>query len=271
MDKYAVIGNPVSHSKSPQIHASFAEQTGAALEYGAILAERDKFRETAERFFAADGKGANVTVPFKEEAFKLVNSLSTEASKAGAVNTLSLDAEGKLCGHNTDGIGLVTDIKTNHGGSLTNKSILVLGAGGAARGILQPFLDENPALICIANRTVSKAESLAELYRDAGDISACGFDDLEGRQFDWIINATSASLQGDILPVPVELVGEKTWCYDLMYANEPTAFCLWSQQAGAGKVMDGLGMLVEQAAESFLLWRGVRPKTGDVIGRLRTS
>ena len=270
LDKYAVIGNPVSHSKSPQIHASFAEQTGAALEYTALLAEKDRFRETAESFFAAGGKGANVTVPFKEEAFKLAQSLTTHASKAGAVNTLSRDVEGKLCGHNTDGIGLVTDIKTNHGGSLTNKSLLVLGAGGAARGILQPFLDENPALICIANRTVSKAEALAELYTKSGNISACGFDDLEGRQFDWIINATSASLQGDTLPVPVELVGEKTWCYDLMYANEPTAFCRWSKDAGAGKTMDGLGMLVEQAAESFLLWRGIRPQTREVIDRLRS-
>jgi shikimate dehydrogenase len=281
LDKYAVIGNPVSHSKSPQIHASFAEQTGEALEYSALLAEIDKFRETAESFFVAGGKGANVTVPFKEEAFKLAASLTTQASKAGAVNTLSQDAEGRLCGHNTDGIGLVTDIKANHGGSLANKSILVLGAGGATRGILQPFLDENPASICIANRTVSKAEALAALYcepRDSesenshtGNISACGFDDLAGRQFDWVINATSASLQGEALPVPVGLVGEKTWCYDLMYANEPTAFCRWSQQAGAGKIMDGLGMLVEQAAESFLFWRGIRPQTRDVIDSLRSS
>jgi shikimate dehydrogenase len=271
LDKYAVFGNPVGHSKSPQIHTSFAKQTGEALEYSALLAEKDRFKETAEGFFVAGGKGANVTVPFKEEAYKLAKSLSAEASKAGAVNTLSLDGEGKLCGHNTDGIGLVTDIKTNHDGSLTNKTILVLGAGGATRGILQPFLDESPDSICIANRTVSKAEALAALFAESGNISTCGFDDLAGKQFDWIINATSASLQGDSLPIPVELIGENTWCYDLMYANEPTAFCHWSKQAGAKMVMDGLGMLVEQAAESFLLWRGIRPQTGDVIDRLKTS
>lgn len=271
MDRYVVIGNPVSHSKSPRIHSQFAEQTRQSLEYSTLFAEKDAFQEAAAKFFSEGGKGANVTVPFKEDAFNFADHLSPQAEKAGAVNTLGLDAQGQILGHNTDGIGLVTDITVNHGGTLKDKNVLVLGAGGATRGIIDPLIAQAPASLCIANRTVSKAESLAALFSGHIPVSACGFSDLEGRQFDWIINATAASLEGSVPAVPVSSVHAGTRCYDLMYASEPTPFCLWSKQAGAEKVMDGLGMLVEQAAESFLIWRGIRPDTGAVIDALRNS
>lgn len=275
VDRYVVIGNPVSHSKSPLIHRWFAEQTGQSLEYGAMLVEVGKFAEVVPRFFAEGGKGANVTVPFKLDAFDLAVEKTPEAETAGAVNTLYLNDEQAICGHNTDGVGLVADILNNHGGTLAGKHILILGAGGATRGILHPFLKEKPASLCIANRTVAKATALADAFRDLArefgvkEISGCGFDDLGGRQVDWLVNATSASLEGDVPPVPMELVSGDCWCYDLMYSAEPTAFCRWAQAAGATRIMDGLGMLVEQAAESFLLWRGVRPDTRPVLERLR--
>lgn len=277
MDRYVVIGNPVSHSKSPLIHAGFAAQTGQDMEYTALLAEEGRFAETVEHFFTGGGKGANVTVPFKQEAYELVSERTPEAETAGAVNTLYLDADDHLCGHNTDGIGLVRDVIANHGGKLSGKNLLVLGAGGATRGILQPFLKEQPALICIANRTVSKAEALAAAFKSLADetgvqeITGCGFDGLEGRSFDWVFNATSASLQGELPPLPEGIITPSSWCYDLMYASEPTPFCRWAEAAGAAKVMDGIGMLVEQAAESFLVWRGIRPDTKDVLARLRAE
>lgn len=275
MDRYVVIGNPVSHSKSPLIHACFAEQTGQDLQYSTLLAETGQFADTVDNFFAGGGKGANVTVPFKQEAFALVKSLTPEAETAGAVNTLYLDVGNNLCGHNTDGIGLVQDVIGNHGGTLAGMKILVLGAGGATRGLLQPVMAQQPAMICIANRTVSKAENLAQVFSIISNtpgntaIAGCGYADLEGNTFDWIINATSASLQGELPPLPEGILSASTWCYDLMYSNEPTSFCRWAQSAGAAKVMDGLGMLVEQAAESFLLWRGIRPQTAEVLARLR--
>lgn len=277
MDSYVVIGNPVSHSKSPEIHSLFAKQTGQQLDYSALFAELDKFEETAAHFFSAGGKGANVTLPFKEEAFRLADDLSAEAEFAGAVNTLSVDNTGGLRGHNTDGIGLVTDICSNHGGSLANKNVLVLGAGGAARGILQPLLKQGPAVLTIANRTASKAEALAEIVQSAGnpdmqtEVAGSGYIGLGGRKYDWIINATSASLQGEVPPISTFLLAEETWCYDLMYAKKPTPFCQWAKEAGAKKSIDGLGMLVEQAAESFLTWRGVRPETSEVIKLLRAG
>lgn len=275
MDSYVVIGNPVSHSKSPEIHSLFANQTGQQLEYSALFAELDKFEETAAHFFSSGGKGANVTLPFKEEAFRLADDLSTEAEFAGAVNTLSVDNTGGLRGHNTDGIGLVTDICVNHGGSLANKNVLVLGAGGAARGILQPLMKQEPAVLTIANRTASKAEALAEIVLSAGslptEVNGCGYIGLGGRKYDWIFNATSASLQGEVPPISTFLLSEEAWCYDLMYGKGQTPFCQWANEAGAKKSMDGLGMLVEQAAESFLTWRGVRPETAEVIKLLRAG
>ncbi len=282
MDRYVVIGNPVSHSKSPLIHTQFALQTGQAVQYDALLAEQGAFQQVATDFFAEGGKGANVTVPFKLEAFDLSEHLSKEAQRAGAVNTLYLNSRQQLCGHNTDGIGLVTDLVDNFQGVLSGKRILVLGAGGATRGILQPLLDQQPTEICIANRTVAKAEALADYFtslsikdEESGkpmvSISGCGFSDLDNGPFDWVINATSASLQGEMPALPAGLVSADTWCYDLMYASGLTPFGVWAQAAGATKVMDGLGMLVEQAAESFKLWRGVRPKTQAVIALLRKS
>lgn len=277
MDRYVVIGNPVSHSKSPLIHAEFARQTGQKLSYQTLLADTDKFAATVEKFFAEGGKGANVTVPFKQEAHALAKHLTVEADTAGAVNTLYLDASGDLCGHNTDGVGLVQDVTVNHGGILAGKSILILGAGGATRGILQPFLSQGPASICIANRTVSKAETLAAGFaalasgHGVQSLQACGFDGLAGQTFDWVFNATSASLQGDLPPLPDDLVTPASWCYDLMYSSELTPFCQWAQDRGVMQVMDGLGMLVEQAAESFALWRGVRPQTADILASLRQA
>ena len=274
MDHYVVIGNPVSHSKSPFIHRCFADQTGQSMEYRTMLVERGNFAHDARAFFADGGKGANVTVPFKEEAFSLVKRLTPEAATAGAVNTLYLDNEQNICGHNTDGLGLVRDVCTNQAGSLTGKRILILGAGGSTRGMLHPFIEQQPAGICIANRTVEKAETLARDFNQVARenqvsvLTGCGFDALAGEQFDWIFNATSASLHGDLPPLPAGLVTSQTWCYDLMYAKEPTLFCTWAMEQGAARIMDGLGMLVEQAAESFQLWRGVRPETGPVLAKL---
>ena len=273
MDRYVVIGNPVSHSKSPLIHSLFAEQTGQAIEYTTLLAESGHFNETAQAFFAGGGKGANVTVPFKQDAHALARRLTPEAQTAGAVNTLYMDGD-VLCGHNTDGPGLVRDVLFNHQGTLAGKHILILGAGGATRGILQPFLAQQPATITIANRTVSKAEILAEGFRPLAEnigLRGCGFDDLAGATFDWVFNATSASLQGEMPALPGTIVGTRTWCYDLMYSSDITPFCRWAQLAGAAKAIDGLGMLVEQAAESFEVWRGIRPETAGVLARLRQA
>ncbi len=270
-DHYAVMGNPVAHSKSPRIHAAFAKQTGQDLDYGALLIEAGTFPARVNQFFAEGGKGLNITVPFKQEAWELARIRSPQAELAGAVNTLLQDKAGQIHGHNTDGIGLVRDILQNHGGQLAGASILVLGAGGATRGILLPLLQQQPARICIANRTVSKAEELAALFNTHGRVSACGFDALKNQSFDWVLNATAASLQGELPPLPAGLTHKQSWCYDLMYGNEPTIFCRWAQQHGAHKALDGLGMLIEQAAEAFWLWRGVRPDTAPVLQLLRAG
>jgi shikimate dehydrogenase len=268
-DQYAVIGNPVAHSKSPFIHASFARQTGQDLEYTRLLAELDRFALRANNFFAAGGKGLNVTVPFKTEAFALAASLSPQATLAGAVNTLMLDGSGQLYGHNTDGLGLVRDITGNLGQTLRDRRILILGAGGATRGILQPLLEQKPHSVFIANRTAAKARELAAIFNTLGPVRGGGFAEVEEQAFDWIINATAASLQGELPPLPARAVARQSSCYDLMYGAEPTVFCKWALTLGAGLVADGLGMLVEQAAESFKLWRGVRPQTAGVIAELR--
>ena len=270
-DRYAVMGNPVAHSKSPRIHAQFARETGQDLVYETLLVEPGHFPEAVKNFFAAGGKGLNITVPFKQEAWALAGAHSQQAALAGAVNVLFCDAAGQLQGHNTDGIGLVRDICRNHGGVLAGKSVLILGAGGATRGILLPILQEQPGAICIANRTLSKAQELAQLFSPYGNISACGFDSLKGQHFDWVINATAASLQGELPPLPAGLLNSGAWCYDLMYSKEPTVFCQWARQQGAQQALDGLGMLVEQAAEAFLLWRGVRPTTAGVLAALRAG
>ena len=268
MDRYVVFGNPIGHSKSPMIHRLFAEQTGEQLDYSTSLAPLDDFSHFAKAFFV-EGRGANVTVPFKEDAFRLADSLTARAQRAGAVNTLSKLADGTLLGDNTDGAGLVRDLTVNAGFSLTGKRILVLGAGGAVRGALEPLLAEQPASLIIANRTVEKAELLAQLFADLGPVSASGFDWLQ-EPVDLIINATSASLSGDVPPIAGSLVEPgRTVCYDMMYGKEPTSFCCWAREQGAAVAMDGLGMLAEQAAEAFFLWRGVRPDTAPVLAELR--
>jgi shikimate dehydrogenase len=262
-DRYAVFGHPIAHSKSPQIHAAFARQTGQDMTYEAILAPKDGFADSVAQFIATGGRGANVTVPFKEEAFKLANRLSPRAQRAGAVNTLSFDADGIL-GDNTDGAGLVADLTRNLHCALAGKRILLLGAGGAARGVIEPLLEQQPAELVIANRTVSRAQEIAELF-DRG-IRAIGFDAAD-TPFDLVINATAASLAGELPPLSPAIFTADTLAYDIMYGRD-TPFISFARTHGAATA-DGLGMLIEQAAEAFYLWRGVRPDTAPVIAALR--
>lgn len=270
-DQYAVVGNPIGHSKSPAIHSAFAAQTGQDLNYEAMLFELNLFAEQAGAFFGAGGKGLNVTVPFKLDAWQFAEILSKRAKRAGSVNTLMIGKDEKIYGDNTDGVGLVRDILENHGGSITNKRVLVLGAGGAVRGVLAIILAENPEILVIANRTVSKAQDLADEFKDLGTVSAAGFEELAGEQFDLVINGTAASLQGDLPPLPEGILPDGAWCYDMMYGAEETPFNAWAREQGAEKTIDGLGMLVEQAAESFFMWRHVRPDTAPVIADLRAQ
>ncbi len=266
-DRYAVIGNPIEHSLSPRIHQRFAELTGEDIAYLRLLGSTDDFAGDARHFLDTGGKGLNVTVPFKEQAFTLADDLSTRARRAGAVNTLIVTDQG-LRGDNTDGIGLVRDLRDNHGFDFTGRRVLLLGAGGAARGVVRPLLDAGPRHIVIANRTASKADALAA-RADSARVSARGLDKLEGERFDLIINATAAGLTDALPDIPDTLLAKGGWSYDMMYASEPTAFVRWGRTRGASKALDGLGMLVEQAAESFCLWRGTRPPTGPVIAMLK--
>ena len=262
-DRYAVFGHPIAHSKSPQIHAAFARQTGEDVVYEARLAPLDGFADSVAQFIAAGGRGANVTVPFKEEAFKLANRLSPRAQRAGAVNTLVFDVEG-IAGDNTDGAGLVADLTRNLNRSLAGKRILLLGAGGAARGVIEPLLEQQPAALVIANRTLSRAQELAELFGHG--ITACSFDAADA-PFDIVINATAASLAGELPPLSSRIFTPNTLAYDMMYGRD-TPFLSFARTHGAATA-DGLGMLVEQAAEAFYVWRGVRPDTAPVIAALR--
>ena len=267
-DKYAVIGNPIEHSKSPLIHAAFAKQTAQDLNYDRILGDLEEFEEDVRDFISNGGKGLNVTVPFKEKAFRLADELSDKAMSAGAVNTLIFE-DGKIRGDNTDGTGLVRDLGCNHMFGFSGARILLLGAGGASKGVLRPLLEEKPGQLVIANRTVAKAVALVEAVAGLGAVSACAFSELAGQQFDLIINGTAAGLSGEVPPIPDDCLAEGGWTYDMMYSTEPTAFVQWGQEHGAAKALDGLGMLVEQAAESFSIWRGVRPDTESVIASLR--
>ena len=266
-DVYAVIGNPIEHSRSPQIHAAFARQTGEDIEYTRLLGRLDAVEIDFEAFFARGGRGLNVTVPFKERAFHYASSSSARAESAGAVNTLIAEDTG-IRGDNTDGVGLVRDLGCNHRFALAGARVLLLGAGGAARGVLRPLLDEGPSRLGIANRTASRAEALAAAAR-APVIHGCGLDALGGERFDLIINATAAGLESQVPAIPDDCLAPGGWTYDMMYGRLPTAFVRWGQAHGAGRALDGLGMLVEQAAESFRLWRGVQPDTGPVIAALR--
>ncbi|MBI1283129.1 MAG: shikimate dehydrogenase [Thiobacillus sp.] len=264
-DRYAVFGHPIAHSKSPQIHAAFARQTGQDMTYEAILAPIEGFADSVASFVATGGRGANVTVPFKEEAWKLADRLSPRAERAGAVNTLSFDADG-ITGDNTDGAGLVADLTGNLRRQLAGTRILLLGAGGAARGVIEPLLEQQPAALVIANRTVSRAQELAALFGDAR-LTACSFDAADSR-FDLVVNATAASLAGELPPLSPAIFTASTLAYDMMYGRD-TPFLSFARTHGA-TTADGLGMLVEQAAEAFALWRGVRPDTAPVIASLRT-
>jgi len=269
IDRYAVIGNPIEHSKSPLIHHAFAEQTGEQLEYIRLLGEPGHFAKNVADFLATGGKGLNVTVPFKEDAWQLVDELSLRAESAQAVNTIIQLSDGRLRGDNTDGIGLVRDLQENRHAKLTGACILLLGAGGASRGVLRPLLETNPKQITIANRTASKATALASDLAALGPVEGCGLGDLAGNRFDLIINATAAGLTDQVPDIPDGLLEKEGWCYDMMYGDKPTAFMRWGLTQGAAKVIDGLGMLVEQAAESFYLWRGVRPETAPVMKLMR--
>ncbi|MCR6653089.1 MAG: shikimate dehydrogenase [Cellvibrionaceae bacterium] len=266
MDRYAVVGNPIAHSKSPVIHGLFAEQTGQALTYDKMLVELTSFDEEVAGFFALGGKGLNVTVPFKEQAYRYADELSGRARAAGAVNTLIVQTEGTVWGDNTDGVGLVADLLAQ-GWALAGKRILILGAGGAVRGIVGPLLEQNPQSLVIANRTLEKAAAIAQAF-PTGAIGVSAYTDLQG-DFDLIINGTSASLGGELPPLPGGIANANSAAYDLMYGAEPTTFLHWAEEQGVGQRSDGLGMLVEQAAEAFFLWRGVRPETAPVIARLR--
>ena len=222
-----------------------------------------------ELFFDNGGKGLNITLPFKLDAFEFADELSSRARLAGAVNTLALQEDGKIYGDNTDGAGMVRDIQHNLGWEIEGKKVLLLGAGGAVRGVIEPIAKQKPSLIVIANRTVEKAQKLAADFAEYGDIRGCSYEALHGNQFDLIINGTSASLAGELPPLETNVLSDEACCYDMMYGSEPTTFMRWSAENMAWAVADGLGMLVEQAAESFCIWRGVRPKTKPVIDTIR--
>ena len=269
-DRYCVFGNPVAHSKSPAIHALFAAQCRQDLSYEAMLAPLDGFADAVRDFIAGGGCGANVTVPFKEEAFALCDRLSDRAARAGAVNTLSF-AAGGIAGDNTDGAGLVRDIEANLRFPLAGRRILLLGAGGAARGAVTPLLACSPEMLAVANRTADKAKRLAAQFADLAAVDAGNYADFAGRAFDVVINATSASLSGDALPLPARSFAPGSLAYDMMYGRGETPFLAQARTQGAARCADGLGMLVEQAAEAFLVWRGVRPETAPVLAALRAQ
>jgi shikimate dehydrogenase len=269
-DAYAVMGNPITHSRSPQIHTAFAKQTGQHMVYTAIQVDPGGFEQAVGNFFASGGKGLNITVPFKRDAWHLAEQRGPEAERAGAVNTLFMQ-EGKLIGRNTDGVGLVRDLLLNHGATIANKQVLLVGAGGAARGVLQPLLDEKPSTLVIANRTPDRAHDLAKVFSLEGEVHGSSFEELAGQTFDLIINATAASLQGEVPPLPATVCADGCMVYDMMYGAEPTPFVRWGSQHGAVQSLDGLGMLVEQAAESFFYWRGVRPETVPIIQLIRKA
>lgn len=272
-DRYAVFGNPIAHSKSPIIHAEFAKQTGEDIAYERQLVEEGKFAEAVGDFFAAGGCGLNITVPFKLDAFAFADQLTERAKQAGAVNTLKKMPDNAILGDNTDGAGLLRDITKNLGWEIAGKRVLVLGAGGAVRGVIAPLLAENPQRIVIANRTLSKAEELVQLFntgkhaQESKTLRASSLQ-IHARPFDVVINATSASLGGEMLELSSAVLAQNACCYDMMYSKELTPFLQWAKSHDA-EVADGLGMLVEQAAESFYLWRGVMPETRTVIKLLR--
>lgn len=266
--QFALVGHPVGHSWSPFIHGLFARQLGIVLRYSLLDVEPAVFRRSVVDFFVNGGKGLNVTVPHKQAAYEVCTETSERAARAGAVNTIALHDETVLYGDNTDGAGLARDLRNNLGLTLTGRRILLLGAGGAVRGVLDPLLAEHPQLLLIANRTGERARDLAQQFRDSGPVEGCGFDEVMPEPWDLVINATSAGLNGVAPPVDTGVVGPDTTCYDMSYGREETPFQRWAKAAGAGRTHKGWGMLVEQAAESFHLWHGVRPETRSVLAAL---
>jgi shikimate dehydrogenase len=266
-DRYAVVGHPIAHSKSPQIHMAFAAQTGQDLCYERLLAPLDGFEATLEAFARSGGLGCNVTMPFKQQAFALSRVLAPRAELAGAVNTLSR-CDGLWHGDNTDGAGIVQDLTRNLGVSLAGRTILILGAGGGTRGVLGPLLAETPARICVANRTLARAEEIVCLFAHAGTVFASSPQALAER-FDVVINATPWDEDGEGRGWPGAIFEQGSLAYDMVYADQPTPYMRWARENGAARAADGLGMLIEQAAESFLIWRGIRPETAPVFELLR--
>ena len=274
-DRYVVIGHPIAHSQSPRIHAMFAAQTGQDITYEKLLAPVDGFAESVKAFIDEGGRGANVTLPFKLEAYELADEVSERAHHARAANTLSFSGE-QISADNTDGIGLVRDIEINLDFDLKDKRVLLMGAGGAARGVLLPLLEASPARLIIANRTPERAIELAQSAKHQAaaahtDVSACGFGALSGQHFELVINATSSSLSDELPPLPDDLFATGALAYDMMYGKGLTSFLAYAEARNVERLADGLGMLVEQAAESFLIWRGVRPDTQPVMLALRNT
>ncbi len=268
IDTYCVVGNPIGHSKSPQIHRLFAQAAGHAMEYTAIQSPLDGFARTVLAFRDGGGLGMNVTVPFKLEAFALASLRRPRAVRAGAANVLKFEPNGDIVGENFDGLGLVRDIQNNLATPITGKRVLLIGAGGAARGVLSPLLEAKPSDIVIVNRSIDKAVALATEFRHEGPSRGCGFDELPRKPFDILINATSSSLGGSALPIPDSIFDNAALAYDMVYGKGLTPFLAQARRAGAKRVEDGLGMLVEQAADAFEWWRGVRPDTQVVIRAL---
>jgi len=268
LDRYGVVGHPVSHSLSPFIDAMFARETGQAMSYRPFDVRPEDFETRVREFFADGGLGLNVTLPHKVAAAELADELTERAAHAASVNTLAFE-DGRLLGDNTDGAGLVRDLCDNLGVVITNRRMLIIGAGGATRGILAPLLGLEPTAVVIANRTPERAAALAAAFADLGVTQGAGFEDIAPEPFDVIVNATSASLSGDIPPIPAEAIGPDSVCYDLAYGRAASAFVQWATRLGCARAEQGLGMLVEQAAESFRLWRGVRPATTQVLAALR--
>jgi shikimate dehydrogenase len=271
IDRYGVMGYPVSHSRSPVIHRLFALQTGESLQYELLQVSPEKLETAIRQFQRTGGKGLNITVPHKSEVTKLVDQTSERAATAGAVNTLSFKG-GEIHGDNTDGIGLLRDLAVNLGVAVEDANILILGAGGATRGIVGPLLEMQPTSLRIANRTLEKAQALADHFSRSGPVSACRFNAIPvSEPYDLIINATSAGLKGESPPYPAAAISETTFCYDLSYGLSPTPFSIWARESGAAQSVMGWGMLVEQAAESFKIWRGIRPETTPVLKQMKIT
>lgn len=267
-DRYGVVGHPVAHSWSPFIHGMFARATGQLMSYRLYDITSEEFSQRVPAFFAEGGSGLNVTVPHKVAAAELCTELTPRAANAGAVNTLMRTPQGALLGDNTDGAGLVRDLCDNQQVTVTHRRVLLIGAGGASRGVLGPLLALDPTEMVIANRSAERARGLAAAFAHFGNVVGAGFAYVSGGPFDIVINATSAGLSGEMPPIPVGVVGSHTICYDMSYGRSETPFLRWAQELGCARTVQGLGMLVEQAAESFRLWRGVRPETAPVLAAL---